>query len=447
MHIKKIYIENYKGFENTSLQFHPRLNVFIGNNASGKSSLLQALIKSVYETTSQFAQDHASVRKLRIQEDEINYNAKSCYISTVAEQFLDFDETVQFVAFKNQQVLVMNDQKSKEVNLNSRFINWLRVRLNQNATIPIFKFYPANRGAVTYSEKTFYTNFSIRQVETWSHVYQSDISYSDFFRWFFDYETRELRLQRDANNFSVQDPNLKGVRDALNKALDLIGYGKVRVKTEQISRQESSKLSPTLLMENLDTGKKDYLEYKSDGEKAIITLVADISYHLALAKNFEDNDVFLDSPGVIMIDEIESHLHPNWQREIIPILIQVFPNIQFFIATHSPQVIASVNSESVFSIEKFDPELIHMKSKGEDTNTLLKYLFAATERPKPYISLIEKFKSLMDENAPYEQIDAVIKEISTLEQEDKATDISSLLDELRLRFEAHKFEREYEKDH
>lgn len=281
-------------------------------------------------------------------------------------------------------------------------------------------------------------------MESWSNIYQNTLSYSRFFYWFFDNETNELRLQRDAEDFNVQSPLLKGVRMALNDAFKILGYGKVKIKTKQIKRNNSSKLTPTLVIQNLETGKIDEIDNKSDGEKAIITLIADLAYKLALAKDFTFDDDILKSPGVVMIDEIENHLHPKWQRETIPILTKLFPNIQFFIATHSPQVLSSVNNESIFSCQGFQVEKINLKTKGEDSNTLLKHIFNATDRPKEYIDLLKKFNTLIETNAKYSAIEKVINEVEEIEKEDKATDINILVDELKLQLEAYKFDREYE---
>ena len=104
-------------------------------------------------------------------------------------------------------------------------------------------------------------------------------------------------------------------------------------------------------------------------------------------------------------------LHPKWQREILPILTTIFPNIQFFVATHSPQIVASVPSESVFVCDNFIVDGVHLKTLGEDTNSLLKYIFEATDRPKEYVKLIEEIDFLIDKNESPDSIKKVIHAI------------------------------------
>lgn len=131
---------------------------------------------------------------------------------------------------------------------------------------------------------------------------------------------------------------------------------------------------------------------------------------------------------------------------IIPILTSTFSNIQFFIATHSPQIVGSVNSDSVFICDDFNVHKVNMKTKGEDTNSLLKFIFNATERPKPYVELLEKFYTLMEENNEYSEIKKLIEQVRRIEEEDESKSISNLVDEMNLQLEAYKFEREHEKN-
>ncbi len=87
-----------------------------------------------------------------------------------------------------------------------------------------------------------------------------------------------------------------------------------------------------------------------------------------------------------------------------------------------------------------------MKTKGEDTNSLLKFIFNATERPKPYVELLEKFYTLMEENNEYSEIKKLIEQVRRIEEEDESKSISNLVDEMNLQLEAYKFEREHEKN-
>jgi predicted ATP-binding protein involved in virulence len=90
----------------------------------------------------------------------------------------------------------------------------------------------------------------------------------------------------------------------------------------------------------------------SDGEKGIITLFGDIARRLAIANETLENP--LEGNGIILIDEIELHLHPSWQRKVCKALKETFPNCQFIITTHSPQVLGELKTEEIWLLNDFN---------------------------------------------------------------------------------------------
>lgn len=443
MKVDGIEIKNYKGFEDCVVNFHPNMNVFIGSNASGKTTLLTAILKSLGTIPYQILGQYNEIFALK--NEDINYKENYASLMTHISNF--DDSRVKFKTFINigagQNLKIPETIQQQFYTVINSFNNNIGV---SPQTIPIIKFYPANRGSITYSEVYNNNVFKISQLETWSNIYQDTLSYSKFFHWFFENETDELRLQRDFKDFNAQSPALRDVRTALQLAFDELGYGDYSILSKQIKRAGNSKLLPSLFLKNKSTGKEENIDSKSEGEKAIITLIADIAYNLSIAKNFLIDNDFLKSPGIVMIDEIETHLHPKWQREILPILSKLFPNIQFFIATHSPQIVASVKSESVFICDNFNVEKVPFKTFGEDSNSILNEIFNTTDRPIPYIKLIQKFDDLIDNDASINELEIILKEISVLYQKDSGTSISNLMDDLSIRLSAYKFEKDYEKD-
>ena len=90
----------------------------------------------------------------------------------------------------------------------------------------------------------------------------------------------------------------------------------------------------------------------SDGEKSITLLLADIARRLAIANPNLDNP--LEGTGIVLIDEIEMHLHPSWQRKVCKALKETFPNCQFIITTHSPQVLGELKTEEIWLLNDFN---------------------------------------------------------------------------------------------
>jgi predicted ATP-binding protein involved in virulence len=129
-------------------------------------------------------------------------------------------------------------------------------------------------------------------------------------------------------------------------------------------------------------GKTIRVNQLSDGEKNMIALVGDIARRLSLANSNSENP--LEGYGIILIDEIDLHLHPLWQRLIVPKLTEVFPNCQFIVTTHSPQVLSHVQPENIFILSQVDDEISFSKptdSFGMNSDRILEDLMDVDARP------------------------------------------------------------------
>ena len=89
-----------------------------------------------------------------------------------------------------------------------------------------------------------------------------------------------------------------------------------------------------------------FLHQFSDGQRVLFGLIGDIARRLLLLNDVSDTP--FDGRGIVLIDEIELHLHPSWQQKIILILRDSFPNLQFIATTHSPHILSTVDKNSIF---------------------------------------------------------------------------------------------------
>jgi hypothetical protein len=132
----------------------------------------------------------------------------------------------------------------------------------------------------------------------------------------------------------------------------------------------------------------------SDGQRALIGLVGDLSRRICML-NFVDlgDKVLMDTPGVVFIDEIDLHLHPKWQRQIVPALKRIFPKIQFFATTHSPQVIGEAKPEEIVLLTKDGQHKRPSGSYGRDSNWILECVMEAEGRDP---AIAARLKTLFD---------------------------------------------------
>jgi predicted ATP-binding protein involved in virulence len=135
----------------------------------------------------------------------------------------------------------------------------------------------------------------------------------------------------------------------------------------------------------------------SDGERGVLALVLDLARRLSQA-NPRLADPLHDGGATVLIDELDLHLHPTWQRSIIGNLTEVFPRCQFIATTHSPQVVAAVEPEQILLMT--GTEVVHPdRSFGMDSNWILRYLMETDERPAAAARAIKTVEGLIQTRA------------------------------------------------
>lgn len=135
----------------------------------------------------------------------------------------------------------------------------------------------------------------------------------------------------------------------------------------------------------------------SDGERGVLALVLDLARRLAQA-NPTLSDPLRDGEATVLIDEIDLHLHPQWQRTIVENLAAVFPRCQFIATTHSPQVVAAVEPDRVLVLTA--TEVVHPdRSLGMDSNWILRYLMGADDRPQSSRRALKRIETLIEDGA------------------------------------------------
>ncbi len=210
---------------------------------------------------------------------------------------------------------------------------------------------------------------------------------------------REIKQKRTAYRSEGQE--LKTVANAIEQIIP--EYSSLRVKRTP---------RPHML---INKGKIEYnLNQLSDGEKNLITLVGDIARRLAIANPY--NREPLKGEGIILIDEIELHLHPSWQRLMIPQLLKIFPNCQFIITTHSPQVLSHVQPECLFLLTNLNNNLSYSKaieSYGKNSDRILEDLLGVDARPSKEKKRLQELFILI-EKGDIEKAKQEIKELSEI---------------------------------
>ena len=231
----------------------------------------------------------------------------------------------------------------------------LRENISGNAqtSVPIFVHYGVGRVVadiplrIRKNPKQDVTNAYVEALD-------SSASFRDFFSWFREQEDVENEIIREYSDY--RDRGMEAIREAMTRVFAEFSNMRVRRSPRSIQIKKGDEVLR--------------LDQLSDGEKCYIALVCDLTRRLSIANPTGDSP--LKGRGIVLIDEIDLHLHPEWQRDVVTRLVNTFPNCQFFVTTHSP-IVASDVAGKVFSLEAGRAYL--RKTYGKDSEQILAMAF------------------------------------------------------------------------
>jgi predicted ATP-binding protein involved in virulence len=159
--------------------------------------------------------------------------------------------------------------------------------------------------------------------------------------------------------------------------------------------------------------KGEWIDFRhlSEGQRNMAALVGDIAWKAAQLNPHLGERALKETPGVVFIDELDMHLHPEWQRMIVRKLQEIFPEIQFICATHSPQIVGEVPAVEVRLLEEGDDQSAP-RALGIDSNRILEEVMGGTSRREEDRELIRKLAVAIDAEH-FESAEALLGELKT----------------------------------
>ena len=376
MHIQTLTLNNYRGAQSLSLDLDSHLNVFVGINGAGKSTILDAATLLLSWAVNRIRSPTASGRP--IAEGDITNGQPSASIELSIELTGGHeDKSITWRLAKARKGSRISENPTNLKPLSS-YVNAVQDQLqSESAALPLFAYYPVNR-AVLEIPLRIRTRHEFDLLAAYDKALERDTAFRTFFGWFraredLENELKILRIEGSTPKArkapDAPDPQLQAVRDALYQFLP--EFSNLRVRRSPL-RMEIEKNGRFLTVNQL-----------SDGEKCLIALISDLARRLAIANPTAESP--LTGEGIILIDEIDLHLHPKWQRIVVPKLLKVFPNCQFLVSTHSPHVLTHVQPENIFLLDWIDSNITAQhpsESYGKTAERILEDLMGLeTTRP------------------------------------------------------------------
>ena len=397
MKIERLRLLNFRGVEQLEVDFRQRTTAFVGVNGVGKSAVLDALAIALSQLTWRINDQAQKARTISI--DDIREGADFARIEVTAELR---GQHVGWALAKNRKSGTYADpQRKSELDALNAAVKalgdaWEQVEpeRQEGFNLPLGVFYDVNRAVL---------DVPMRVREQLNHnpyeVYQDALDHGGadfkrFFIWFRNFEDAENEARTDDPAF--RDRGLEAARQAIAR---FTGFEGLRVRRK-----------PKMRMTVIKDGAEFNVLQLSDGERNMLALVGDMARRLSVLNPALKNPN--EGEGVVLIDEIDLHLHPAWQREVVSKLEATFPNCQFIVSTHSPQVVGELHPESVMLMR--DGRLLgHApRALGLTSGEVLEELMEGRARNAKVNEQLRRIRHALED----ERLDEAVRELGELER-------------------------------
>lgn len=333
MRIKNVDIKNFRCYEVTKLDLHPHINIMVGVNGTGKTSVLEAIRIFLGGIYCEIDKVENKITMPAITEDDVRLHNLESQFDTKIGGTMDLDahlaqsQTATWDRWLEKKGGKTKFSKPKEVKALSSRIQEI-IRNSENETIPLIAYYSTDR----YKKEKKNTGLEADGSRLRGYYNALDAMSNS---WFF------LNIIRTETYAEIQEGKpsliLKLVYDVIRQCVPNCKELQHNIKQDR-------------LIIKLDNGEQMPYNALSDGVRSVLSLAMELALRCYLLNPYLGENAAELTPGVVLIDEIDLHLHPEWQLHIVNDLAKVFKQIQFVMSTHAPLVISSVKEGKIFSI-------------------------------------------------------------------------------------------------
>lgn len=394
-HLNKIGIHDFKRIRELQISLEDDLTVFVGDNGFGKSTILDAIAIVLSWLRSNIEKE--SKPGTYIKSHEVNNSVDVEYASIDANiKLKDFNTSILITKAKEGAYYSRNNELLEVKKLASiyRLVN----KYVDNASLPLMAYYSIARsyigGGGDRKRKNAKTKTVWSKFDVYDEIEFDRNDFTDFFQWlvFLHNRASQEKLSESQTTINALFSDIQSLKATLTQLSAIDNIDSTVIKGLELSLKEKLnymkslqsgehkfnnavslydsvintilKFLPEFQWIKLVYGDDDYkiilkkgeveldIQQLSQGEKTIFTLVGDLARRLILLNPNLSNPLL--GYGIVLIDEIDLHLHPQWQQTIIERLTSTFPNVQFVITTHSPQVLSTVSSRSVRILQEVE---------------------------------------------------------------------------------------------
>ncbi len=405
MVLKKLSISNFKMFDALELCFEPGFNLLLGDNGVGKTTILEAA--SVALSGFFIGMENVSTRNIlksdvryQIVKDHNGTPNKVYHIPVTVSNVMNYDGVdYQWTRAKKDAgggSRTTIDRK-EILQVSQELVNDMGAKL-----WPLISYQSAARHWI--SARSDSNEKKRKQLHDRRCGYLGCLDRATNMQMVYDWckqmEWNRVKNQRISENYAI-------FGKIISKFMSVMNDGMI---SEVFFHPNVEKL----LYVEKDEVKE--IEDLSAGYQSVLNLVIDLAYRMAIL-NPDAGTEIQRAEGIVLIDEIDSNLHPKWQWRIIEALTATFPNIQFIAATHSPIIVSSCKNANIISINNQQEMVYIQDSYAFSVDEILKDMLGYYVRPAKVEDLIRKFEMHMDQDE-YKEAKMVLMQLTELLGED-----------------------------
>ncbi len=385
MRIKSLHIENFRGLVDERVEFDASMTVLAGGNGGGKSSLLEAV--SVMLSWLPAGISGGSQRPLKIRTSDITRGRDFTRLSMVLGQRGSKDISLVLVKRARR----TSGGGESDMGEAEKYASDMRVLLDSpdgaKVSIPLFVHYGTNRNASGVCAPM--PDGNTDRTSVYEKAFCAGVNFGKFSRWLCGALTERQAQMEAAAKLPLRAANRR--RDEIN-----FRFGAVAAVRRALSDFDETFGAFSARNGTLFFDKKNVpASALSDGEKTVVALIADIALRMAVANPSMKDP--LSTSAIILIDELDMHLHPDWQASIAERLPRIFTDAQFVISSHSPSIMSLAKNLYRFRNDGESTRLERVDSAfGRNPSDLLSSVLNAS-RETETAAKIARMYSLIDE--------------------------------------------------
>ena len=412
MYLEKLKLHNYRCYEDLEIDFHKQLTVIVGKNGAGKTTILEAAAIALGTWFVGF--NDISTKGIDKKTDPLRKAYQIGMTDDVQAQFpveieawgkinMSDENSLHWKRGLNTPKGTMTTKDAKEI---VEYAADYQKALSEGRTdiyLPIVAYYGTGRLWDYHRQKKIDIFKMSSRTNGYIDCLDGTANVKLMMEWFLNMTIN--KYQRQEENLA-SNPELDTVYLAMENCLcKFSGYSDVKIRfnmnTKELDVYYSEKDGQRMRIP---------LNQLSDGYKGMISLVADIAYRMATLNPQLGKEILDKGEGVVLIDEVDLHLHPSWQQKVLDNLVEIFPKVQFVVSTHAPAVVNSVQTDKLRILNNKDVYMTDNQVYGKDINSVLKEIMEVNDRPDQFAILFERFYKYLSEKK-YEDAKKILDEL------------------------------------